>query len=91
VLTFDGEVWDAPPIDAPPEDPGSMARRARRRGLGDVVGEIAVLGSGAGTASVAATKPLRGVVWSKRDVWALEQTAPEAARLLRTALDGERA
>jgi hypothetical protein len=51
-----------------------------------------VLGSGARTASVAATKPLRAIAWSKLDVWAaLEQTAPEAARLLRTALDGERA
>jgi len=50
-----------------------------------------VLGSGARTASVAATKPLRAIAWSKRDLWALEQTAPEAARLLRTALNGHRA
>jgi CRP-like cAMP-binding protein len=60
-------------------------------GLGDVVGEIAVLASGARTASVAATKPLRAIAWSKRDVWALAQTAPEAACRLRTALVGHRA
>jgi hypothetical protein len=43
------------------------------------------------TASVAATKLLRAIASSKRDVWALAQTAPEAARRLRIALDGHRA
>ena len=41
--------------------------------------------------SVVATTPLRAVTWFKRDVWALEQTAPETARRRRAALDGHRA
>ena len=60
-------------------------------GPGDVVGEIAVLASGTRTASVVAATPLRALAWFKRDVWALEQTAPEAARRLRAALAGHRA
>ncbi len=60
-------------------------------GPGDVVGEIAVLASGRRTASVVSATPLRALAWFKRDVWALEQTAPEAARRLRAALDGHRA
>src|SRR5689334_12155255 len=48
--------------------------------LGDVVGEVAVLASGRRTASVVATSPVRAVSLFKRDVWALERTAPEAAR-----------
>ena len=60
-------------------------------GPGEVVGEIAVLASGRRTASVVAATPLRALAWFKRDVWALEQTAPEAARRLRAALDGHRA
>jgi CRP/FNR family transcriptional regulator, cyclic AMP receptor protein len=60
-------------------------------GPGDVVGEIAVLASGRRTASVVAATPLHALAWFKRDVWALEQTAPEAARRLRAALAGHRA
>jgi CRP/FNR family transcriptional regulator, cyclic AMP receptor protein len=60
-------------------------------GPGDVVGEVAVLASGRRTASVVATTPLRAIAWFKRDVWALENDAPEAARRLRAALDRHRA
>jgi CRP-like cAMP-binding protein len=60
-------------------------------GPGDVVGEIAVLASGRRTASVVAATPLRALAWFKRDVWALEQSAPEAARRLRAALVVHRA
>jgi CRP-like cAMP-binding protein len=56
-------------------------------GPGDVVGEIAVLASGRRTASITATSPVRAIAWFKRDVWALEEHAPEAARRLREALD----
>jgi CRP/FNR family cyclic AMP-dependent transcriptional regulator len=56
-------------------------------GPGDVIGEIAVLASGRRTASVVATTPLRVIALFKRDVWALEQRAPEAARRLRSALE----
>ena len=56
-------------------------------GPGDVVGEVAVLASGRRTASVVATSPMRVVALFKRDVWALERGAPEAARRLRTAID----
>jgi CPA1 family monovalent cation:H+ antiporter len=60
-------------------------------GPGDVVGEVAVLASGRRTASVVAATPLLALAWFKRDVWALEQSAPEAARRLRAALAGHRA
>jgi CRP-like cAMP-binding protein len=56
-------------------------------GPGDVFGEIAVLASGRRTASVVATSPMRLLVLFKRDVWALERTAPEAARRLRAKVD----
>ena len=56
-------------------------------GPGDVVGEVAVLASGRRTASVVATSPLRAIALFKRDVWALERRAPEAARRLRAALE----
>ena len=53
-------------------------------GPGQVFGEVAILSSGRRTASVVATSPIRLIVFFKRDVWALEQRAPEAAERLRT-------
>jgi CRP-like cAMP-binding protein len=55
----------------------------RSLGPGDVIGEIAVLTSGRRTATIVATTPLRLISLFKRDVWALERDAPEAARRLR--------
>jgi cAMP-dependent protein kinase regulator len=55
-------------------------------GPGEVIGEVAVLASGRRTASVVATSPMRTISFFKRDVWALERTAPEAARRLRAAI-----
>jgi CRP-like cAMP-binding protein len=61
----------------------------RTLGPGDVFGEIAVLASGRRTATVVATTPMQLVTLFKRDVWALERTAPEAVERLR-ALIAER-
>jgi CRP-like cAMP-binding protein len=63
----------------------------RSVGTGDVLGEIAVLSSGRRTASIVATSPLRLVMLFKRDVWALDDRAPAAAKRLRAALDEHRA
>jgi CRP-like cAMP-binding protein len=59
----------------------------RTVGPGDVVGEIAVLVSGRRTASVVASSPMRLFVLFKRDVWALEREAPEAAARLRELVE----
>jgi CRP-like cAMP-binding protein len=56
-------------------------------GPGDLIGEIAVLASGRRTASVVATTRLRVIALFKRDVWALDSKAPEAAARLRAALE----
>jgi CRP-like cAMP-binding protein len=58
----------------------------RAVGPGEVVGEVAVLVSGRRTASVVATSPMRLIVLFKRDVWALERDAPDAARRLNGVL-----
>ena len=50
--------------------------RVRTVGPGDVVGEVAILSSGRRTASVVATAPVRALSFFKRDVWALDRTAP---------------
>jgi CPA1 family monovalent cation:H+ antiporter len=61
--------------------------RVREIGPGEMIGEVAVLASGRRTASVFATSPVRALVWFKRDVWQLDQRAPEAAGRVRAALD----
>ena len=53
---------------------------------GDVVGEVAVLSSGRRTASVVATSPVCALALFKRDVWALDRLAPQAAERFRAAL-----
>ena len=63
----------------------------RSVGKGDIVGEIAVLAAGRRSATVVATSPLRAITLFKRDVWALERDAPEAARRLREVLEERRA
>ncbi len=60
-------------------------------GPGDVFGEIAVISSGRRTASIVATSPLRLIVLFKRDVWALERRAPQAAAALRALIAKRRA
>lgn len=59
----------------------------RELGPGEMLGEVAVLASGRRTASVVALTPLRVISLFKRDVWALERSAPEATRRLRAAID----
>jgi CRP-like cAMP-binding protein len=56
--------------------------KLRTVSAGDVIGEIAVLAAGRRSATVVATSPMRLISFFKRDVWALEQEAPEASRLL---------
>jgi CRP-like cAMP-binding protein len=59
----------------------------RTVGKGDVVGEIAVLAAGRRSATIVATSPLQVITLFKRDVWALERDAPEAATKLRELLE----
>jgi CRP-like cAMP-binding protein len=54
---------------------------------GNIVGEVAVLASGRRIASVVATSPVRVIALFKRDVWGLENDAPEASRRLRAAIE----
>jgi CRP-like cAMP-binding protein len=60
-------------------------------GPGDVFGEIAAIASARRTASVVATSPMRLVALFKRDLWALEQGAPEAVERLRALISERRA
>jgi CRP-like cAMP-binding protein len=52
-------------------------------GPGDVIGEVAVLASGRRSATVVAGTPMRLISLFKRDVWALEDEAPQASERLR--------
>jgi CRP-like cAMP-binding protein len=61
--------------------------KLRTVSTGDVIGEIAVLAAGRRTATVVATSPMRLISFFKRDVWTLEQEAPEASQLLRGLLE----
>jgi CRP-like cAMP-binding protein len=61
--------------------------KLRTVSAGDIIGEIAVLAAGRRSATVVATSPMRLISFFKRDVWALEQEAPEASRLLRGLLE----
>jgi len=62
----------------------------RTLGPGDVFGEIAMIASGRRTASVVATSPMKLIALFKRDVWALEKKAPEAATRLRALVTERR-
>jgi CRP/FNR family cyclic AMP-dependent transcriptional regulator len=55
-------------IEAGSAEVSSGGTSIGRVGPGDIVGEIAVLGSGRRTASVVATSPLRTIAFFKRDV-----------------------
>jgi CRP/FNR family transcriptional regulator, cyclic AMP receptor protein len=55
----------------------------RKLGPGDVFGEIAVLSGGRRTATVIATSPMRLVTVLNRDVWQLEEDAPDVGGALR--------
>ena len=52
-------------------------------GPGDVFGEIALISSGRRTASVVASTPMRLITLFKRDLWQLEERAPQVAATLR--------
>ena len=60
--------------------------KVREIGPGEVVGEVGVF-SGRRSASVIATSPVRVIGLFERDVWHLEDDAPEAARCLRAAME----
>jgi cAMP-dependent protein kinase regulator len=59
----------------------------RSLGQGEVFGEIAAIASGRRTASVVATSPMRLIAIFKRDLWALERSAPQATDERRAADD----
>jgi CRP-like cAMP-binding protein len=87
-LTTQGEFGHALfVIDSGTAEVSADGSRLGEVGPGDVVGEVAVLASGRRTASVVATSRVQAFAWFKRDVWALDTDAPEAAARLRAALD----
>jgi CRP/FNR family transcriptional regulator, cyclic AMP receptor protein len=59
----------------------------RTLGPGEVIGEVAVLAAGRRSATIVATSPMRLISFFKRDVWALDEEAPEAARRLRELIE----
>jgi CPA1 family monovalent cation:H+ antiporter len=64
-------------IESGTADVSSNGRKLRSLGPGDVFGETAVMASGRRTATIVATSPMRLIALFKRDVWALERSAPE--------------
>jgi CRP-like cAMP-binding protein len=59
----------------------------RTLGPGEVIGEVAVLAAGRRSATIVATSPMRLISFFKRDVWELDEEAPEAARRLRELIE----
>ena len=77
-------------IESGTADVSADGAHLRTLGPGDVFGEIALIASGRRTASVVATSPMKLIALFKRDVWALEQKAPEAATRLRELVASRR-
>jgi CRP-like cAMP-binding protein len=73
-------------VESGSADVVSQGEKIAEVGAGDIVGETAVL-EGRRTASVVATSPVKAIALFKRDVWALENEAPEASRRLRAAME----
>jgi CRP-like cAMP-binding protein len=55
-------------------------------GPGEVIGEMAVLSSGRRTATVTATSPVQALEIFKRDLWDLEDVAPEVSARFRSVI-----
>jgi CRP/FNR family transcriptional regulator, cyclic AMP receptor protein len=70
-------------VESGAADVTNDGEKLRSLGPGDVIGEVAVLVAGRRSASVVATTPMRLITFFKRDVWAMEDEAPGAARRLR--------
>ena len=70
-------------IESGTADLTSDGERIRTLGPGEVIGEVAVLVAGRRSATIVTTSPMRLISFFKRDVWALDDEAPEAARRLR--------
>ena len=77
-------------VESGSADVVSQGEKIAEVGPGDIVGETAVL-EGRRTASVVATSRVGALALFKRDVWALENEAPEASRRLRAAMEAHAA
>jgi CRP-like cAMP-binding protein len=87
-LISEGDFGHSTFIESGSADVFVHGDKVREVGPGDVIGEIVVLASGRRTASVVATAPVQVIALFKRDVWKLEDDAPEAAGRLRAAMEG---